>query len=190
MHRSLITVAIFAFALGAAGIAAAGDGGLRRFELPNLDTLELVLPAGWQDRVDRPPGGVTMTIELRPTEGAAFEVFLMPEWHEVADPAVPDSGALRSAVADAAVRVQPQAVEKPLELRNLEGGQGVGYYFSAIDRAPAEDPYKIMHQGAIQVGNLTVWFTILTNDGQDAVVDDALSMLQKAVYRGTGLDRR
>jgi hypothetical protein len=189
MPRSVVTVAMLASVLSAAGLAAE-SAGTRRFELPNLDTLELVLPAGWQDHVDRPPGGVTMTIQLRPAQGPPFEVFITPEWPETVDREVPDSGALKSAVTDAAIRIQPQAVEPSLEIRDLQGAHGVGYYFSATDRAPAEDHFKYMNQGALQVGNLTVWFTILTNDGQEEVVADALSMLQNAVYRGTGLDRR
>ncbi|MGH8249296.1 MAG: hypothetical protein ACREVI_01145 [Steroidobacteraceae bacterium] len=189
MRRSVTAVVILGVAWAATGLAAQ-TGQLRRFELPNLDTLELVLPAGWVDSVDQPPGGVDMTIQLRPAQGAPFEVFIAPEWPDADDLEVPDSGALKSAVADAAIRIQAQAVERPLEIRSLEGANGIGYYFSATDAAPAEDAFKYMNQGALQVGNLTVWFTILTNDGQENVVADALAMIQQAVYRGTGLDRR
>lgn len=190
MRRSALLASIVAVATAAIAIAA-DSGGLRRFELPNLDTLELVLPAGWTETVDRPPGGVTMTIQLRPAAGGApFEVFIVPEWPDHSDPEIPDSGTLRSAVTDAAVRIQPQAVETKLEIRSLEGAHGVGYYFSATDRAPAADGFKLMNQGAMQVGNLSVWFTILTDDGQQGVVADALAMIQAAGYRATGLDRR
>jgi hypothetical protein len=34
-----------------------------------------------------------------------------------------------------------------------------------------------------------LWFTVLTNDGQDTVAVAALGMLQSAVHRRTGLDR-
>jgi hypothetical protein len=33
-------------------------------------------------------------------------------------------------------------------------------------------------------------FTILTNEGQEAVVEEALAMLKGAVHRDTGLDQR
>jgi len=46
-----------------------------------------------------------------------------------------------------------------------------------------------MNQGALQVGNLTLWFTILANEGQDTVAVQALSMIQAAVHRRTGLDQ-
>jgi hypothetical protein len=37
-----------------------------------------------------------------------------------------------------------------------------------------------MSQGIIGVGNLVVTFTILTNDGQDEVVNKAMAMLAEA----------
>ena len=46
-----------------------------------------------------------------------------------------------------------------------------------------------MSQGALQAGSLTLWFTILTDEGQDTVAVEALAMLQAAVHRRTGLDQ-
>jgi hypothetical protein len=46
-----------------------------------------------------------------------------------------------------------------------------------------------MTQGALLVGELTLWFTILSNDGQEQVVAETLAMLQAALHRGTGADR-
>jgi hypothetical protein len=46
-----------------------------------------------------------------------------------------------------------------------------------------------MNQGALQVGSLTLWFTILANDGEDTVAVEALAMLQAATHRRTGLDQ-
>jgi hypothetical protein len=39
-----------------------------------------------------------------------------------------------------------------------------------------------MTQGNVQVGGLSVLFTILTNDGQDAVVKQALDMMRGAAH--------
>jgi hypothetical protein len=58
------------------------------------------------------------------------------------------------------------------------------------DREPPPGEFRYMTQGALQVGMLIVWFTILTNDGQAAEVDRALSMLQSLEHRGTGQDLR
>ncbi len=192
MIRSVPNVAGFLLALTLTFPATADEAGLRRYELPNLDTLELPVPAGWRDEVDTPPGGVTLTIRFYPAEGAPFEVFVSPEWPEPTAPEVRDAETLRALVRDAATRIQPQAAEDSIEIRRLQGATGIGFYFTATDRPPQSQPqeYRIMNQGALQVGGLTLWFTILTNDGQDAVIADALAMLQAAVHLETGMDRQ
>jgi hypothetical protein len=189
MNRSVKFLALLLLAF-TGGAAVADDSLLRRYDLPNLDTLELALPAGWQDESDLPPGGVPLTIRFYAAEGTPFEVFVTPESPERTAAGVRDSAALREAVRDAAERMRPQAVEEPIEIRRLQGGSGIGFYFSATDRAPQPEEFRYMNQGALQAGELTLWFTILTNDGQEAIVADALTMLQAAVHRSTGLDQR
>jgi len=66
---------------------------------------------------------------------------------------------------------------------------GGGFYFTATERNPRADGFKFMNQGALQAGDLTLWFTILTNEGQDTVAVEALAMLQGAVHRRTGHDQ-
>ena len=100
-----------------------------------------------------------------------------------------DEARLRDAIRDAAERVKPEAVESYLEVRQLNGANGVGYYFAATDRDPGPGEFKFMNQGALQVGTLTLWFTILANDGEDTVAVEALAMLQAATHRRTGLDQ-
>ncbi len=190
MTRSVISALLLGSAWFAVALASAGDAGLRRYELPNLDTLELRLPAGWVDSVYQPPGGGPPTIELGPAEGAPFQVFVRPEWPDPTALEIREPQALRDAVRDAAQRIKPQAVESFIEVRQLNGANGIGYYFAATDRAPRADGFKYMSEGALQVGDLTLWFTILTNDGEDTIVVDATTILQTAVHRRTGLDRR
>ena len=189
MHGSVQIFAVALLALAAGDSARADDSAARRYELPNLDTLELVLPAGWKDSVDMPPGEAELTIQLGPIAGDPFEVFLTPASPDRTAPTVPDVDTLRSAVRDAASRVQPQAVEENLEIRRLQGADGVGFYFSATEREPQAEDFQFMTQGALLVGELTLWFTILTHEGQEQVVADALAMLQAAVHRGTGADQ-
>jgi hypothetical protein len=190
MRRSVITALLAGAAVVAGSCARADDSTVRRYELPNLDTLELGLPAGWVDQVDQPPGGGPPTIELGPAEGAPFQVFVTPEWEDPNAPEVRETSALRDAIRDASERIKSQVVESFPEVRQLNGANGIGYYFSATDRDPRADEFKYMSQGVLEVGDLTLWFTILTNDGQDTVAVEALAILQTAVHRRTGLDQR
>jgi len=191
MHRSVIPTLFAGIALFAGGLALADDTRLRRFELPNLDTLELALPPGWVEVVENAPSGEQpLTIEFAPIEGPAFRTSVTPQWSEPNELSIIDSDALRAEVQQAAERIKPQAVEETIEIRRLQGESGVGFHFSVTDRAPQPEEFRYMTQGALQTGDLVLWFTILTNDGQEAVVAEGLAMLQAAVHRATGLDRR
>lgn len=189
MTRSVIAAQSLAILLSCAGPAAAQDAGLRRFELPNRDTLELTLPAGWAEHLEQPAGGGPPTIEIAIAEGGPRQVFVTPEWPDPLAKDVRELPSLRDAVRDMAERIQPQAVEPYLEVRQVDGANGTGFYYSATDGNPGPDEFRFMNQGALQVGELTLWFTILTNEGQDTVAVEALAMLQSAVHRRTGLDQ-
>jgi hypothetical protein len=168
---------------------AFADPALRRYELPNRDTLELTLPEGWSDRIEQPDGDGPPTIEITVTAGGTAQVFVTPKWSEPTDNDVREAPILRDAVRELAERIQPEAVESYIEVRPLEGADGTGYYFSATERAPKADGFKFMSQGAFPVGGLTLWFVVLTNDGEDTVAVQTLAMLQEAVHRRTGLDQ-
>lgn len=181
------------FVLLAAGLAASGaladDPALRRYELPNRDTLELELPAGWTDSLDQPAGGGPPTIEIAVAPGGAAQVYVTPKWAEPTDKELRELPLLRDAVRELAEKIQPEAAEPYVEVRPLEGANGRGYYFSATEREPKADGFRFMSQGALQAGGLTLWFVILTNEGQDTMAVQALAMLQSAVHRRTGLDQ-
>lgn len=162
---------------------------LRRYVLPNKDTLEIRLPAGWADHLEQPAGGGPPTVEIAVSDGGPRQVFVRPEWTDPTAKEVRELAQLRDAVRDLAERIQPEAVETYLEVRHIAGVNGVGFYFTATDRDPGAGEFKFMNQGALQAGSLTLWFTILTDEGQDTVAVEALAMLQSAVHRRTGLDQ-
>lgn len=188
MRRSVALAALALLALTGTGVAADGGDELRRYELPNSDTIELFLPAGWQDAVDQQPGGAQLTIEFRPRLGAGFEVYLTPEWNGRAPGRVQDAETLRETVRDAALRMDPAPGERPAEVRRLQGADGVGFYFVATDPAPPPDGLGHLVQGAMLAGGLVLHFEVLTRDPGDAAIGLALAMLQGAVHRAHGLD--
>jgi hypothetical protein len=169
--------------------ARANEPVTRRYELPNHDTLELNLPAGWIDHLEQPQGGGPPTIEIAVADGGPRQVFIRPEWADPTAKDVRELPQLRDAVRDLAERIQPEAAESYLEVRHIAGQNGVGFYFSATERSPGPGEFKFMSQGALQAGSLTLWFTILTDEGQDTVAVEALAMLQDAVHLRTGLDQ-
>lgn len=190
MNRPVTVLALIVALLAAPPAGLAQETQTRRYELPNLDSFELVVPPAWEETVDQPPGDGPPTIQLRPRAGAPFEIFITPAWADPPEEPVPDAETLRAMVRGAAERIRDQAAEETLEIRRLQGASGVGFYFFATDRAPEPEEFKYMNEGVLQVGDLTVLFTILTNDGQEAVIEEAFAMLRSAVHRDTGLDQR
>ena len=95
---------------------------------------------------------------------------------------VPATVPRRERRSSAVEGVKSQAVEKELRIVELQGRTGPGFDFTATDRAPRPGEFKFMTQGNVQVGGLSVLFTILTNDGQDAVAKQALDMMRGAAH--------
>ena len=96
---------------------------------------------------------------------------------------MPSEKRLRELETKAAERIKHQAVEKTIPLKEIRGTEGKGFYYFATDRAPKPGEYKYLNQGKLLVGELIVIFTILTNDGQEAVVSSALEMLKTARHQ-------
>lgn len=173
------------FGLIAAGaIAQTGGTSERRFTLPDHGYLVMQVPRDWSDKVSQPPNRLPPTIAFGPAAGKPFHVLITPMWPIGKDRPPVSRDQLRAAVEGSAQAAKPQAVEKQLPLVELQGRPGPGFYFSATDRAPKPGEFKYVTQGMLRVSELSVAFTILTNDGQEAVVKQALDALRGAVQGG------
>ena len=160
--------------------AAAAEGETRKYPLPDKSTLELTVPAGWQDEARAKEGQNPAVIFLTPREGAAFKVFIIPVGR-----AKPDAGTaaqMRASVQQAADKVKPQVAEPILTVEEFKGAPGQGYYFQATDAAPKPEEFKYLSQGMLLVGEVVVSFGVLTNDGQAKVVEQAFAMLRTAAH--------
>jgi hypothetical protein len=174
---------VIALCVAATAVALAGSS--RVFELPDHGTLTLIVPDGWMDKVNHPANRLPPTMLLRPGAAGSGEVLITAVWPIPPATKISDEATLRSEVAVAAKKAASQSVEGTLSLQDLKGIEGRGFYFSATDRAPSPGEYKYLTQGIVRVGEIALAFTILTNDGQEAVVKAALEMLQTAVHRSS-----
>lgn len=161
-------------------MASAGNVVIRSYALQTHGTFELKVPESWKDSVSQPSSELPPTIRLSPKIGAHFQVLVTPIWRAGADikPATLDE--LRATVRQAADIAVLQSVEELIEVKEIKGPSNTGYYFSATDKAPNPGEFKYLNQGVIAVNDLLVSFTILTNDRQDSIVQEALSMLLSA----------
>ena len=164
----------------AASVTFAEEARVRSYALPDHGQFQLRVPMSWKHEVRQSPNRLPPTIVFKPQTGAAFEIFLTPIWPARPDVPTATPERLRRQVEQAAERAKPKATESTIDVKELRGSAGVGYYFSATDRAPAPGEYKYLTQGLIRVGTLVTTFTLLTNDEATSTVADALAMIGSA----------
>lgn len=157
--------------------AVAADGGKKAFPLPDKSSLELAIPAGWKDEPKE------KLILLTPRQGAPFQVVITPIARQRPGTSADTAIRMRQSVQDFADKVKPSAVESVLTAEPLPGAPGPAYYFSATDREPKPGEFKYLTQGMLLVGDVVVGFSILTNDGQEKIREEALTMLKSASHR-------
>jgi hypothetical protein len=174
------------FVVGLFAAAAMAQTGTseRRFELPDHGVLVIRVPSDWRDKVGQAPNRLPPTIGFAPKSGKPFRILVTPIWPIPKDRAPPTRDEIRSRVERGAQGVRAQAVEPELRIIEFQGRSGPGFYFSATDRAPKPGEYKFLTHGIVRVGELSVTFTILTNDGQEAIVAQALEALKGARQDG------
>ena len=174
-------VMLMVLGMGSGVVFAADGGGARpqRYAVAQQGYLELLVPPEWRATVTQQKKQEPPTISFAARKGKPFIVTVTPILKTAETNAPTDKEALRKRVENDAQGIRLFAVEKDIKLTELEGTSGTGYYFFATDAAPGKG-YLYMTKGQLFVGDLTVMFTILTNDGQEGVARAALSMLKTA----------
>ncbi len=174
--------------LATSATAIAADGDKQVFALPDSSKLELAIPPGWKDELKANPGAkgnpgsAPAAVMLTPRDGAPFEVVVQPVARQKPGTSVDTEIQMRASVQQSADKVKPSASEVYLPVEPLAGAPGPGYYFTATDREPKPDEFKYLTQGMLLVGDVVVAFSILTNDAQEKVREQALAMLKSASH--------
>jgi len=153
---------------------------VRQYAGSDYGDIQFNVPVSWKDEVSKSNKSASPTIVFTRKQGARFKVLitlLPPINKDILKPEI-----MRQKVQSAADSIKSQAVENELKLTEIRGNSGLGYSFTATDRAPKPGEYKIMTQGMIQVGEKVLAFTILTNAGQQNIINSAIAMLKTAKW--------
>jgi hypothetical protein len=152
------------------------------YALPEHGTFKMNVPAGWKDQLAQTPPSAPPTITFTPADGKPFQVLVTPLWRPSPDVKLPTKETVRKRVENDAAEFKDDSVEQKVKIVEMKGKTGPGYYFSVTDKAPKPGEYKFLTEGLLMVSELMVAFTILTNDGQEQVVRDALAMVRSATH--------
>jgi hypothetical protein len=169
--RSLFLLAVFPLS----GLAASSH-----IALPGGDELWLTIPAAWNQKFDSPEKNTPPGVWLTPRQGPSFNVLITPLSGTAAGGAMSDENKLRAIVTSAARNALSQSVEMTIPVQNLTGPHVHGFYIFATDRAPKPGEWKYLTQGMINIDGAPFAFTILTNDGQEAVAKAAMDLIRDA----------
>jgi hypothetical protein len=148
--------------------------------LPGGDELWLTIPAAWNQKFDSPEKNTPPGVWMTPRQGPSFNVLITPLSGTPVGAAMTDETRLRSIVASVARNTLSQSVEMTIPVQNLTGSHVHGFYIFATDRAPKPGEWKYLTQGMINIDGAPFAFTILTNDGQEAVAKTALELIRNA----------
>ena len=182
MYQQLLKQFIAISLLLASSLASAEGLATKNYPLPGHGSLQLQVSESWQEIVHQAPNGLPPTIVFTLKKGASFQMLLTPIYSMTKEMVLPKPDEMRMHLDFAAQAAKEQATEETIQIMELKGPSVIGYYFSVTDRAPEPGEYKFMSQGMMRVGDLAPSFTILSNEGAENAVTEALSMLKNAVH--------
>jgi hypothetical protein len=156
--------------------------GSSRIALPGGDELWLDIPAAWNQKLESPDKNTPVSVWLSGSQGSTFNVLITPLSGTAMSVAMADDNKMRAIVTSAARNALAKSVEMTIPVHELTSTDVHGFYYVATDRAPKSDEWKYLTQGMINVDGVPFAFTILTNDGQEAIAKAALELIRTASY--------
>jgi hypothetical protein len=166
--------------LAASWPLAALEASSSHVALPGGDELWLRIPAAWSEKFDSPQKNMPPSVWLSQRQGPTFNVLITPLAGTAVGEAMSDDLKLHAIVTSIARNTLSRAVEMAIPVHDLTGADVHGYYIFATDRAPAPGEWKYLWQGMINIDDAPFAFTILTNDGQEAIAKAALELIRNA----------
>lgn len=160
--------------------ARAEQTSFRSYQLPKYGSLQLSVPLSWNDQMRQGQPGLPPTILFTPERGYNFNVQITPLWLIRPDSHLAEEEDILRVVSKAAEEARGKMVDNAATVEKIEGVSGNGYYFSLSSKTAHADEFSYMTQGMLRVGGLAITFIILSNDGAEAAVADALRMMKNA----------
>jgi hypothetical protein len=173
-------VFVLLIVLAAYSIAYSLDTKQRDYQVNGFGILELHVPISWAENIKPSEGVPAKTIEYTNKGSLQFSIQITPIWPEVTNINLNNQDSIKNLVVSAARKAKEQAVETNIPVKQFKGGNKIGYYFTATDRAPGPGEFKYMTQGVMTASQYGLLFTILTNDYNSKHINDALSLLLTA----------
>ena len=154
------------FLLAVLGLLWAGSamaaGATQEIPLPGKGRLVINVPAGWQMKVLDNPANQPPMIEFNPSNGDAMRMRVIVLWTKLPDATFNTPEALHKLMQKTGESQLFTATEQQLDIKEMRGRAGAGYWYALTDRAPQAGDFQYMLHGAYPVGPLLLDFTVLS----------------------------
>lgn len=180
--KRLFLMAISAFVLSmlvAPGPAAAKNG-VRRFKLPEHGSLEITVPASWEEKVDQPAGGYPPTITLTSKGRDRMQMIIKPLWSMTQKQGFNNSGRLRKILERDGSDMLPGSEEGKVVVREIKRKDGNLFYFTLTNKKPKAGDYRHATRAELGTGGLLLSIVILTDSKDSKELQAALDALKGA----------
>jgi len=153
--------------------------------LPDSGSLQMSIPEDWKLQQHTDAGA--LNLRLTPAGKGDFMVLLtvMPL---SADSPISSAGDLRKLVEETGKKQLSGALQRELELTEIQISDGSGYFYHITDRNPESGPgdYREGNQGMILTRGRLIAVTIFTHTGDAATVTRAFGALKTLRIGGNG----
>ena len=187
MNMYLLRVNLFAILLLVAGTVTSQGQEYktehRKYPVPEHGELAIDVPVSWEVNYvslsETKPAIITF-YESNKSGGQIFQLNVSILWDDgfIRDITSPEH--IRNMVEDSGEKLLQYSRESSLDLVQIDGAAGTGFYFDLTDANPLEDEFKFLTQGAIGVGEVVLIFSLFTNDRTSGHREKALAMVKSA----------
>ena len=155
---------------------------IREYPVPEHGTLVLSVPENWNvtyyEPGDKPSPIIIFYPQQKPHD---FQLTLSPLWDDGYSRNITHPDYVREFVAKVGEDILRYSDQDTLELQELSGTAGQGFYFQLSDSSAPEGEFRYLTQGAITLNEILLVFAFFSNQNADEKINATLEMLQKAV---------
>jgi hypothetical protein len=158
----------------------------RNYPVPGHGELLLNVPVNWEVTYlslaeDKPP--IITFYKTDKQKRDIFQLNLSIFWDDGFKRDITKPENIKALVADVGNTILESSAESELVLNQITGTGGQGYYFKLSDKTEKAGEYKYLIQGALNVGELLLVFSLFTFEPDIQLQKMALTMLQTAMHK-------
>lgn len=157
----------------------------RNYPVPGHGELVLEVPGDWEVTYLSLAGDKPPVITFYQTDNQEKEIFqfnLSIFWDDGFKKDITSPESIKTFVTEVGEGILESSKETELVLVPITGKEGQGYYFNLTDKAEKAGEYKYLSQGALNVRELLLVFSLFTYEPDIQLRNMALQMIQTATW--------